>query len=285
MRHKGNPPTVADNRRCGEHRLHHRQSSGLSLAAASGLRNPRAPFDRSCWTICTALCARAGREQDELWRASIHQTTDDDAKEDDDSSGSDERETSVVDTRAIHGRRVLRPTCGCFASHTLSYRICSCTDSPLMSTPVTPTRAAQPSGAVAGQARLTMPPAHHLALPSTPGVTIPGQTATASPLPSPSHGANASSKSPQQSPASQMTAAAAAGAASTVAAAGGAAAPLSSSSGSKSSSKTPVRKVGKYVLGKTLGQGTFGKSVVAHALHCASCHCARHADASIVRRL
>ena len=103
----------------------------------------------------------------------------------------------------------------------------------VMSAPTTPPRQQPPAAAQPSGHALTMPPpAHHLAIPTTP--TIPGQISTTTPLPSPpSHPAAAAAT----------------------------AAPASSASSSRPSSKAPVRKVGKYQLGKTLGQGTFGKSV------------------------
>jgi serine/threonine protein kinase len=73
-------------------------------------------------------------------------------------------------------------------------------------------------------------------MPTTPN--IPGQTSTMTPLPSPALTASPSSHSGTSTSAKPAS---------------------GSSSSSSGSSKPTARKVGKYILGKTLGQGTFGK--------------------------
>jgi hypothetical protein len=98
------------------------------------------------------------------------------------------------------------------------------------------------------------PPAQNLTLPLTPGMQSPfiaGQTATSTPLPSPSlpspqHSSQKPLNSPQHS-------------ASKAPPSNGTSGASSSSSSSRESKASTARKVGKYILGKTLGQGTFGK--------------------------
>lgn len=114
-----------------------------------------------------------------------------------------------------------------------------------------------------GVSHLTVPGQRASTLPTSP--VIPGQTLTATPLPSPgatSPAPNVAAANPAPTLAVPAPVKRAPSNAVTPAPAATPAAPASSASSSSSSSgssRPPVRKVGKYLLGKTLGQGTFGK--------------------------